>query len=190
MPNGARKAASAGPRGRDDPSSHLRTRPRPPGPPAQSRPSAPPLANQPGAERMSSKSAPSGPPTRCGDALTGVELLEARERERHPLEREGERDDAAAVRRCGELRGIDVRRLGVRGAARLLHRVLGQAIAESGPAVCTAEGEHPGVLAGAVVEDLLRRPALLQPELEVVLGRRRLGEERADGRDLILGRAV
>jgi hypothetical protein len=53
--------------------------------------------------------------------------------------------------------------------ARLLDRVLGQAVAVDGPAARTAEREHSGVVAGAVVVDALGRPALLQTELEVVL---------------------
>ena len=54
----------------------------------------------------------------------------------------------------GELVRVDVGGLGVRGAAGLLHRMVGQAVALGRPAVRAAEGEHAGVLAGAVVEDL------------------------------------
>src|SRR5262249_53171758 len=52
---------------------------------------------------------------------------------------------------------------------------------------------HPGVLARAVVVDLLRRPALLETELEVVFGRVRVREELPRGLDLlgcvVMGRA-
>ena len=117
-------------------------------------------------------------------------MLEAGERVRHALEREREGHDAAAVG-CGrELVFLRIRRFGVRGGARLLDRMVGQAVAGGRPVVRAAEGEHAGVLARAVVEDLLGRPALLKAELEVVLGRGRLREQRADGGDLVRRGAV
>ena len=125
----ARKAASAGPSGRLAPSSDLSAMPIPFGPPAQRRPSAPPFANQPAAARIRWKSAPSGPPTRSGCARIALairlslgQLLEAREGVGHALERERERDDAAAVGRGRELCLVGFDCLGVGGGARLLDR--------------------------------------------------------------------
>ena len=125
---------------------------------------------------------------RLRDSLALRQLLESGKGVGHPVEREREGDDAAAVgrgsvRRC--LGGLDVG-----GSAGLLDRVLREAVALAGPAVRTAEGEHARVLAGAVVEELLRRPPLLQAELEVLLGRGRLREECPDGGDLVGHRAV
>ena len=92
---------------------------------------------------------------------------------RHPLESEREGDDAAAVGAGHERLRLDLGRLGVDRQARLLDRMLGQAVALCRPTVGAAEGEHPGMVAGAVVVDQLGRPALLRAELEV--GVRRLG---------------
>ena len=66
----------------------------------------------------------------------------------------------------------------------------GEPVALRVPAVRAAEGEHPGVLAGAVVEDAVGGAALLRAELELVFGGRGLGEECSDGGDLIVGRPV
>src|SRR5439155_27247449 len=51
-------------------------------------------------------------------------------------------------------------------------------------ALVAADREHPGVLAGAVVLDAARRPALLLAALEVVLGGRRLRQQAPDRLEL------
>ena len=179
------------------PSSHLSATPVPSGPAAHRRPSAPPFANQPGAARMRWRSAPSGPPTSSGCARIAVAM-------RLPSGSDSTRAYACAMRWSGSAKvttphpsvpvgspaGSRLGRLAVRVRARALHGVVGQAVALDRPALRPAEGEHAGVLARAVVEDLLRRAALLEAELEVVLVGGRGGEERPHGRDLVLGRAV
>jgi len=80
--------------------------------------------------------------------------------------------------------------LRVRFGRGLLDRMLRLVVAAFRPVPDVAEGEHPGVLAGAVVVDLVRRPSLLEAELEVVLGRVGLGEEGSRGRQLLRGGAV
>ena len=56
--------------------------------------------------------------------------------------------------------------------------MLGQAVALRRPAARAAEGEHPRVLAGAVVVDPLGGRPSCGPQLEVVLGRLGPGEQR------------
>ena len=53
------------------------------------------------------------------------------------------------------------------------------------PAADPAGREHSRVLAGTVVVDRLRRAALLETDLQVVLGGGRLGEQAPDGLDLL-----
>src|SRR5581483_160200 len=65
-----------------------------------------------------------------------------------------------------------------------------QAIVLRRPPARAAEREHAGVLAGAVVEERTRLPALLRPVLELVFGRRRACEELLDGSQLVRRRAV
>ena len=196
-PSGARKAASAGPSGRLEPSSHFSAMPSPSGAGraeealgAALREPAGRGAHQLEVDAVGAADELGVRAHRVGDAACARQLLEARERVGHALEREREGDDAAAVGRGRELGRVGVGGLGVRGAAGLLHRMAGQAVALERPAVGAAEGEHAGVLAGAVVEDLLRRAPCLQAELEVVLGGGRLREQRAHGGDLVVGRAV
>src|SRR5439155_27293564 len=58
-----------------------------------------------------------------------------------------------------------------------------QAVALAAPALRATEREHPGVLSGAVVPEPRWR-LTLRPALELVLVRRRLGQQRAHGREL------
>ena len=51
------------------------------------------------------------------------------------------------------------------------------AVALDRPAVRAADGEHPGVLAGAVVVDLLRRAAVLDAAVELVLAAAGRGQQ-------------
>src|SRR3954471_4279530 len=109
--------------------------------------------------------------------------LESRVRVSHPVEPEGERDDAAAVAR-GNLR-LDLGGLRVRLVTRALDRMLRQGVALPRRVASPAEGEHAGVLARAVVVDLLRRPPLLETELEIVLRRLGAREQAANRLDLL-----
>ena len=115
------------------------------------------------------------------DTLPAFEAREAGEGLGHPLERERERHDAAAVDRGGH------RLLPNLGSSRDLpqHRMLAgvrrQPIAGGLPLLGPAEGEHPGVLARAVVLEARR----LGPALEVVLRGRRLREQAADELELL-----
>ena len=106
---------------------------------------------------------------------------------RHPLERERERHDAAPV--AGRLVGLDLGGLRMSLVTGPLHRMLGRVVAVRRPTAGSAEGEHPRVLSRAVVVDLLRRPALLEAELEIVLGRLGARKQRAHGGHL-LGRVA
>ena len=63
----------------------------------------------------------------------------------------------------------------------MLDRVRPEAVAAARPALRPAEREHPGVLARAVVLDRGR----FRPALELVLLGRRLGEQAADGGELL-----
>src|SRR5436305_524275 len=67
----------------------------------------------------------------------------------------------------------------------VLERMAGEPVPLGRPSTGTARCEHAGVLAGAVVEDRLRWTAVLEPDLEIVLGRRSLREQRSDGLDLL-----
>ena len=94
---------------------------------------------------------------RGGHPVAPVELLETSEHQRHPLEREREREHAAAVDR-----GRDLLPLGVGGGrdlgeARVLDGMGLEPVAAARPAMGTAEREHAGVLARAVVLER-RRP--------------------------------
>src|SRR5205085_10390816 len=66
-----------------------------------------------------------------------------------------------------------------------LERMAGEPVPLGLPAARPARGKHARVLAGAVVEDRLPRTALLEAELEVVLGRRGLREQPSDRLDLL-----
>jgi hypothetical protein len=122
---------------------------------------------------------------RRGDASGAVQLVEARERGRHPLQRHRERDHAAAVDRRGDhLRGQARRRRDL-GEKQTLERMLGPAVPARLPAAGATESQHPGVLARAVVIEPLGRATLLEATLQLLLGGRRLREEGANGGDLI-----
>ena len=184
---GTRNAASAELERADEPTSRLRATPMPLGPAAQNRPSAPPLANQP-APRIRWKSAPSGPPTRPGARASRrrcdgpPERLEARVGEGHALERKGKGDDSASVDCRRRLVRVGVGGLGMGGEADCC---------TGWPALRKPWESQwwPGrgrASPACLPEQLLRSArgtAGLRAELEVVLGGRRLGEQRADGRD-------
>src|SRR5919109_2388157 len=121
---------------------------------------------------------------RIGDASPAVQRPEARERMRHPFERQREGDDPAAVDRRRDLALVDLGCGGDLREHRLLTRVVGEAVAARVPLLRPAEREEPGVLPGAVVTDPLRRISF-GPTLELVLLRRRLREERAHGAELL-----
>ena len=80
-----------------------------------------------------------------------VDLLEPREEQGHPLERERERDDAAPVDRRRDLVGGRVGGGRDLGEAGVLDRMGREPIAAAGPAARAAERKHSGVLARAVV---------------------------------------
>ena len=118
---------------------------------------------------------------RGGDPGAAVDLLEAREHQRHPLEREREGDDAAAVDGRRHLVDLDVGGGRDHVAARMLDRVRVEPVAAARPAVGAAEREHAGVLAGAVVLERRR----LGAALELSLVGRRLREQAAHGVELL-----
>ena len=189
--NCARNAAAAGPSARPFPSSDFKATPSP-SPAAQSSPSAPPFAIQPWSAFISRVSVASGPRMRSGCARIAAATRsppsrrrEPREGVRHPLEREPEREHAAAVdaRRDVVLRYFG--RLRVDGEHLALHPVTLEAVALAAPAPRPAEREHAGVLARAVVLEPGRRVPL-RPALELVLARRRTREQPADRRQLRL----
>src|SRR4051812_4172093 len=64
--------------------------------------------------------------------------------------------------------------------------MVGLAIALHGPAARTADGDHPGVLPGAVVVDRLGRATLLDAAIELVLRAAGRAEEASDRRDVQL----
>ena len=117
-------------------------------------------------------------------ALALGRLLEPREHRRHPLERQGEREDAAAVDGGRDRVLVDARRVGDVAQVRALHAVALEPVALLAPAVRAADGEHPGVLAGAVVLEPRGRVAL-RAALEVVLARVRAREQHPDGVELL-----
>src|SRR5437764_8160675 len=124
-----------------------------------------------------------------GDAVPALEQRQARERKSHSLQRQGEREYAAAVDRAADLVLVDVRGLCVDGEHLALNAVTFQPVALAPPAVGAAEGKHAGVLTGAVVPE--RRGRVPRwPALELALGRRRLCEQRAHGRELLLVREM
>ena len=155
---------------------------------AQRRPSAPAFATHPEPRRISSVSASPGPRTSSGRARIAAA---AREPPSSCSRRENAFairsrvsayvDDPAAVDRRRQRRGVDLGRGGHLGEHRFLARMSGEAVALGGPAVLAAEQEHRGVLSGAVVLE----PSRLGAALELVLARRRLREQRADGLELI-----
>ena len=115
---------------------------------------------------------PRAPEPREGAAIRSSGSAKRRRRSR----RRRSRSRRAPARGCRDL-----------GEQQLLERVLGAGGSPRRPAVCAAGGEHPGVLARAVVaEPRRRRPS--GAALEVVLGRAGAGEQRAD-RGELLGRA-
>ena len=118
---------------------------------------------------------------RGGHARAALALLESREHECHPLERQREGEHAAAVDGGRQVVGATSGRLGDLGQACVLDRVRREPIAAARPALGAAEREHPGVLARAVVLERRR----LRPALELVLVRRRLREQAAHGGELL-----
>ncbi len=192
-PSAPRNVANAGACARLAPSSLLRATPSPSGFAAQRSPSAPPFASQPGAPRMRRKSAPSGPPTRSGRARIAAAM-------RSPPGNASSREYAWATRSSGSAKVTMPHPSLAASRARPLpprHETRGRpaapdaraAVALRRPAAGTTESEHPGVVSRAVVVHLLRRPTLLDAELEIVL--RRLGprEQRTHGGHL-LGRVA
>src|SRR6266576_1976365 len=119
-------------------------------------------------------------PHRGRDPAASLAGFEPREHERDPLEREREADYAAAVDCRLELAGLELGGGRDFGQDLILKRMAGKPVPLGLPAPSPARGEHAGVLAGAVVEDRLRRTALLDPDLEVVLGRGSLREQPSD----------
>src|SRR5205085_11110174 len=117
------------------------------------------------------------------------ELLETREGERHSLERQCERDDAAAVDTCAELVRVELGRLGVDGVHLALDAMAFEPVALAPPAARPAECEHPRVLAAAVVVQPARGRSG-RPAFELALLCRRLRQERPDCSELIRIREV
>src|SRR6185369_17561837 len=103
-----------------------------------------------------------------GDAVAPIELREAAERMCHLFQLQREGEHAAAVDRGPDLVLRHLCRLGVRREHLPLDTVALEPVALASPAVRTAEGEHPGVLARAVVLEPGRRLSLA-PALELVL---------------------
>src|SRR5207245_1417965 len=127
---------------------------------------------------------------RAGRTTAAGQLLEPRERAGHACERERERDHPTAVgggrnlvrpklRGCGDLR-----------MELALEGMVGEPVAGRVPAAGPEDGEHPGVLAGAVVEALAGRPTFLRTALEVLLGRGSRREQPVDRRELVRVRVV
>jgi len=85
----------------------------------------------------------------------------------HPLEREREGEDAAAVDRGRDLARIDFGSRCDLGVQLPLQRVAGEPVAPTRPAAFATEQEKAGVLAGAVV----LQPRRLRTALEVVFAR-------------------
>jgi hypothetical protein len=127
---------------------------------------------------------------RGGDAAASLTVFEPREHERDPLERKREADDTTAVDCRLQLAGLELGGGCDLGQDLVLERMAGEPVPLGLPAASPARGEHAGVLAGAVVEDRLRRTALLDSHLEVFLGRRRLREQASDSLDLLRFGAV
>ena len=119
----------------------------------------------------------------CDDPIPSFELRQSCERVRHSLEGKGEGEDTAAVDTRAELVLGNLRRLGMDGEHLALHAVALEPVTLAPPALCPAEREHPGVLPGAVVLEPRGRLAL-GATLELVLARRRLGQQRAHRRKL------
>ena len=127
-----------------------------------STPSAPPFAVQPASVAHQHGVGGHGPRISSGCARIAaatcappVQVLEAREHERHPLERQGEGDDAAAVDRGRDL--ADAVTSAAATSSEAAARCTGcvrESVAAAGPAARAAEREHPRVLAGAVVLEL------------------------------------
>jgi formamidopyrimidine-DNA glycosylase len=115
------------------------------------------------------------------DAVSAGPPRQAGEGERHALEAEAERDDAAAVDGRGDSPLTDVGGLGDLPQARLLDGMTGEPVAVAWPAGGAAERQHAGVLPRAVVLDRGRVGAAFQ----FVLGCRRALEERANGGELV-----
>ena len=109
-----------------------------------------------------------------------LERPEPAERVGGPVERQRERRHAASVHPHRHRGRRDLGRLGDLAQHRLLARVLGPAVSRRGPAFRTTQREKPGVLARAVVLERGRGGAAL----ELVLRRRRVGEDPAHDREL------
>ena len=120
-------------------------------------------------------------PHRSGDARAVLEHGQAGEHVSHPLQGERERDHAAAVRSRRDLVGRDLGGIGYHFEARLLDRVLGKPIVPLRPVARDADGEHPRVLARAVVLEARR----LGAALELVVGGRSLREQGPHRGELI-----
>ena len=100
----------------------------------QSRPSAPPFATSPGKASMSCVSIWPAPPIRVGwrrmaSAIRRRRRALERVKRGHPLEREREGEDAAAVEGEGIASGVELDGLGERRQDRLLDRVLRRPVA-------------------------------------------------------------
>ena len=170
-PEPSRKEPSAGRARGPLPSSTLSASPSPSGPAAQSSPSAPPLqpVRQPRCPRACT--ADQRPGARASPRRTRAAFalaLEARERRRHPLEREGERDDAAAVDRGRDAVRVQAARPRPRRGIVCCTGCSAAGSPRSRQPCARQSGEHAGVLAGAVVVEPRRRlPSAAA--LEVVL---------------------
>ena len=157
----------AGRSARVDPSSALNAQATPSGPSAVRRPSAPRFAIQPGSARIRSVSSAPLPPTSSGCSRiaaaigSGVVANSAA----IPESVSRERRHAAAV-------DGDVCRADELGDP-LLQRMRELAIRVERPAVCAAGGQHPRVLARAVVPERAVGAAVLRAALQVVDARRR-----------------
>ena len=109
------------------------------------------------------------------DLVAPLELRKPCERICHPFQRQCEGEDAAPVY-CGpDLVFGNLRRLGVDGEHLPLHAVALEPVTLAPPAPCPTEREHPGVLPGTIVLEPGRR-LTARPALELVFGRRRLGQ--------------
>src|SRR3954453_14676276 len=105
---------------------------------------------------------------RRGDPVAAVERLEPRERARGTLEWDREGDDAAAVDPGAALAGFELGRRRDLAEQELLQRMIRVPVALDRPAVRAAGGEHPRVLAGAVVVDRLGRAVVLDAAVQLV----------------------
>src|SRR5947208_1803998 len=119
------------------------------------------------------------------DPVASAESFQPCKDECHTLERQRERDHAAAVDGGWDLVLGHLCRLRVNGEHRALHRMARQPVTLTRPAVRTAEGEHPRVLARTIVVQG-RRWIALRAALELVDVGGRLRQQRAHGGQLRL----